>query len=84
MQDDRSFWPLWAQFLQSKGLSSIAAAFLESTGPLTILLAQLVHAGNPFFGRALPIGQWQAIAALLEDPHESQSFAAFLREEDHR
>lgn len=84
MQEDRSFWPAWALFLQRRGLDDIAASLLETAGLLNILLAQLLFATQPFFSRTLPDGQWQALATLLEDSKESQSFAAFLREEVNR
>lgn len=80
----REFWPQWVLFLQRKGLNEIAATLIEGSGPITILLAQLLHAGQPFFGRSLPANQWQALVYLLENPAESQLFAAFLREEDRR
>jgi hypothetical protein len=84
MQEHRSLWPAWAHFLQRKGLNDFVAALLESAGPLSIFLAQFMHAGQPFLSRTLPESHWQALATLLEDPNESRSFAAFLREEVNR
>lgn len=81
MQDERAYWPTWAQFLHHRGMEDIAAGLFDSAGPLNVLLAQIMHAGKPFLHQALPGGQWQALADLLEDPEESRSFAAFLREE---
>lgn len=81
MQEDRSFWPAWAQFLQRRGMDTLAATLLETAGPLNILLAQFLFATQPFFSRTLPDGHWQALATLLNDSNASQSFAAFLREE---
>ena len=84
MQEDRSFWPAWAQFLQRRGMEELIATILETAGPVNFLLAQFLYATQPFFSRTLPDGQWQALATLLDDSNESQSFAAFLREEVNR
>lgn len=81
MPKDRSFWPEWARFLHRWGISDLAALLLEAAGPLNIFLAQAVHAGRPFLGPKLPDDRAQALASLFENPQESRSFAAFLREE---
>jgi hypothetical protein len=81
MQPERKFWPEWARFLHGWGLDHVAAALLETAGPLTIFLAQLVYVGQPLFGKGQPFGRLQALAGLLEDPDESRSFAIYLREE---
>jgi hypothetical protein len=81
MQPDRTFWPEWARLLQRWGLDGLTAALLESAGPLTILLAQLVYFSQPFLRGVLPGSRLQALALLFEDQEESRSFATFLREE---
>lgn len=82
MQKDRSFWPEWAYFLHRWGISSQwSAGLLEMAGPLTLLFAQLIYLGKPFFDGAGAQDRFMALANLLEDPEESHSFAAFLREE---
>ncbi len=81
MQKDRSFWSGWASFLQHWGLTEIAAALLETAGPLSIFLATLVYAGRPFFRQVFPDERLLALAELFEDQEESRSFAAFIRKE---
>jgi hypothetical protein len=83
MVDSRAYWSFWAQKLHVLGVSGLAAALLDGTGPLRLLAAQLVHAGTPFIGASRANEQWQALAAMLEDKDESQQFVSFLREEDH-
>jgi hypothetical protein len=77
----RSAWPAWADFLRRRGLDSLAAFFLEASGPLMVLGAQALYLGSPFLRPALPDDQRDALADLLEDRQEALAFAAFLREE---
>ncbi len=81
MQKERSFWPEWARFLQQSGLSEIVAALLEAAGPLNILLAQMVQAGQPLLSQVIAQERLQALVTLFEDQEESRSFATFIREE---
>ena len=78
----RTYWPGWAHFLQRWGLREPAAVVLESAGALTVLLAQIVYFGKPFVAGALPLGQWEALAQMLERREESHLFASFLRGEE--
>jgi hypothetical protein len=81
MQEDRSFWSSWAQFLQDKGASDLAITLLEAAGPLRILAAQFLYASLPFVGQSQTSKHWFALAGLLEDSRASQSFISFLRKE---
>lgn len=81
MHEDELFWLSWAQFLQDKGASEIAATLLEGAGPLRILASQLIFAGMPFIGSGRTSTQWQAFANLLEDQERTNSFISFLRGE---
>jgi hypothetical protein len=76
-----SSWPRWSEFLHHRGLENLAAWALEAAGPLTILGAQVLYLGGPFFRPALTDAQCNALADLLEDREEALAFAAFLREE---
>ncbi len=78
MNVNHTFWPDWAHFLRRSGLAETAAALLEGAGPLSVLLAQLVYAGQPLFDHE----RCGALAHLFEDPEEGQRFAAFLRQEE--
>lgn len=79
--EERAPWPTWAEFLRTRGLEGLAAWALEAAGPLTVLGAQALYLGSPLMRPALPKDQIEALAGLLEDPHEAQTFAMFLREE---
>lgn len=81
MQPEREYWPEWAQLLQRWGMKELAALLLESAGPLTFFLAQLVYIGQPLFGERASARRFSALANLFENQEESRSFAAFLREE---
>lgn len=81
MPSERSFWPEWARFLHQWGVSELAVALLEVTGPVHLILANLVYVGQPVFSLWIAGERVQALASLFEDQNESKSFAAFLREE---
>lgn len=81
MQADRDLWPEWARFLQHWGLRDVAVILLDAAGPLSILGAQLIYIGQPFFGQSASRRNLAALAALFEDQSEMKSFAAFLRED---
>jgi hypothetical protein len=76
----RSSWSLWADFLRQRKLEDLAAWALDAFGPLTVLGAELLHAGSPLLRPAFSTAQVDSLANLLEDPAEAQAFAAFLRE----
>ena len=82
MMHEHPFWSGWAQFLQRWGLRRPAATILESAGPLAVLLSQTIYFAQPFITTGMQDGEWEALAALLEDKQKSHAFAAFLREED--
>lgn len=81
---DRAFWPGWAVWLRGHGLDGPVSILLEAAGPINLLLAQLAWVGQPLFQSSEPGGSWQAFARMLENHHEVQAFATFLREEDPR
>lgn len=81
MQPDRDYWPEWARLLQQWGMKELAAVLLESAGPLTFFLAQLVYLGQPLLGGMGSGNRMAALARLFEDQTESRSFALYLRED---
>jgi len=81
MPSDRSYWPEWARFLHRLGISELAATLLEAAGPVHLILANLVYAGQPWISQVISGERAQALASLFEDQIESKSFAAFIREE---
>ncbi len=81
MQKDRSFWSDWSIFLRRWGLDEVAAALLDGAGPVSMILAQFLYAGQPVLHQLIPSERLQALTSLIEDQEESHSFAAYLREE---
>ena len=80
MQSGREYWEIWSQKLQKWGLRDFAATILEATGPMRVILAQVVFATSPLFqDKADPA--WQEFADTLDDKVRSLEFAAYLREE---
>ncbi len=82
MQEVKSCWQKWADFLKERNLEELTITLLEAAGPLKILAAQCVYAGMPFlemFGSSKHI--WLELANLLEDQQRSQSFITYLRGE---
>lgn len=80
MDSYRHIWRVWANKLQKWGLANWTASFIEAAGPLTLIAVQLMYISQPFFSRALPEEQWQALTEMLEDSGKARSFAAYLRE----
>jgi hypothetical protein len=77
---DRKYWSNWVQTLQQKKITGLVIAFLEGSGPLKLLLSQVLMGFLPLFGQYRE-SSWQSFAAMLENPKECQSFTAYLLEE---
>ena len=77
MQARQSIWPRWAHALQRLNLDQLAALVLETAGPLSILLAQIVYASAPLVG-----GRGAELGDFLQEPEESLRFAAYLRHQE--
>jgi hypothetical protein len=75
-------WQTWARKLQQLGLDQWTASILETTGSLTIILAQICTLAQPVISLVLPQPHIHALTDLLEDPGQAQAFCAFLREEE--
>ena len=80
MQQD-SCWLTWAQALKHRGLNEPAAVFLETLGPLAVILAQAVYLGQPFLKSFLPGNQMESLVRMLEDHQQRTDFVAFLEED---
>lgn len=77
----RPIWEKWASRLQGSGLGGLAAALLQASGPLTLVGAQLVYLSQPVFNSLVPDEQLNALAALLEEPAQTEAFIDQLRKE---
>lgn len=75
------FWSDWVQTLQHSRLKGFVLTLLESSGPLKLVLSQLMLSSTPFIS-ASSVEKWQAAAEMLEDDSESHKFATLLREEN--
>lgn len=80
-RSDENIFKSWAQRLRQWGLHQFAAAFLEASGPLNLVGAQLVYLSQPVLSSVFPNQQLQALAALLEEPDITNAFIHSLREE---
>jgi hypothetical protein len=74
-----SYWRNWAEKLERWGLTDLAATLLESSGPISTIIAQLVYAGSPFLSDSQS-KTWGNLAHMFENQSESQAFAHFLKE----
>jgi hypothetical protein len=70
----------WAQSLRQRGLHQFAAAFLEASGPLNLVGAQLVYLGQPVLSGIFAESKLQALGQLLEEPEKTRLFIHCLRE----
>ncbi len=82
MDSNHQIWRALSDSLHRWGLRELAATFLESLGPLTLLGAQALYLGQPFLGAIMPHRYVEAAAHILEDAEATQGFVAFLREAD--
>jgi hypothetical protein len=77
MIGDQQIWQTWARTVHRWGVDHLVASFLEAAGPLTILAAQLIYIGQPFF----QTNRLGALAKLLEDPGNTRIFLDMLKAE---
>jgi hypothetical protein len=74
MDSSRAYWPIWTDFLRRQGLTELAAWFLEASGPLNVLGAQLLYLGQTSAAQGL-----RALADLLEQEEEARAFIVLLK-----
>jgi hypothetical protein len=78
MQDsERHLWQRWSDSLQQWGVNEVAATILDSAGPFTVILAQVVYAGSSLAGTRRD--SWLFLAQTLEDPLATRQFTQILR-----
>lgn len=80
MNSGNLFWQSWAENLHRWGIQDWVASLLESASPLGILGAQAIYLSQPLLDTWIPAGHLNALATMLEEPLQMQSFATFLRE----
>lgn len=77
---ERKYWLDWAQTLQQRKLTGLVVTLLEGSGPIKILLSQVLMGFLPLFDQNHD-SSWHSFAQMLEDPQECRSFTAYLLEE---
>jgi hypothetical protein len=81
MESNHHIWRGWAVILHKWGIHEVVASFLESSGPLSLIAAQLVYMGQPLLNGISSSGSSRALAELLEDEVNRHAFIRILREE---
>jgi hypothetical protein len=69
----------WIKTLHKLRLHSLLATFLEASGPINLLGAQLVYLCQPVLSPFIPNEQSRDFARILEDPTETAIFIKALR-----
>lgn len=77
---EQMYWAGWSEKVQHRKLTGLVLAMLEGAGPVRYILSQGMLAFLPFLNSS-NTPSWKAFAEMLEDPADTRSFAAFLREE---
>ena len=77
---NQHIWRVWADSLHRWGVDEQVATFLEASGPLTVLGAQVVYIAQPALTGLFPTSHLRALAEVLEDRSQTQAFTDFLRE----
>ncbi len=78
MDSTRAYWPNWIDSLRRHNLDGFVLRLLEAAGPLNAIVAQLLYIGQPFASPAAS-AQLRAMAHLLEQGNEAETFAALLK-----
>jgi hypothetical protein len=81
MDTNHHIWRVWADALHRWGLQNLVASFLEATGPLTLIGAQVLYIGQPILRGILPAGHFSALTSLLENDGQRDEFVIYLLEE---
>ena len=69
----------WIKTLYKLGLHNLTATFLEASGPINLLGAQLVYLSQPVLSPFISNEQSRDFARILEDPTETAIFIKALR-----
>ncbi|GAB4484941.1 MAG: hypothetical protein Fur0016_16200 [Anaerolineales bacterium] len=78
MDSTKTHWPIWMDSLRRQNLDGLVIWLLEAAAPLHIITAQLLYIGQPLASPQAGL-QMKAIARLLEQGDEAQTFAAYLK-----
>lgn len=76
----QKYWSEWAQKIQQSPLKGFYLALLEGSGPLKLIVGELMLAGKVFISPA-SADKWIEAAETLEDDRQCKAFTAMLNEE---
>lgn len=82
MKAHAHIWQGWIDQLNQWGLGEFAATLLEATEPLNLIAAQFIYVGQPMLKGLIPAENITAFVNMLEDPKETSTFVAQLREKN--
>lgn len=83
MSENQPVWIKWAHTLQSWGLNQEAAYLLESTGSLSVLVAQVLYLCQPILSGMVRRGSLDTLANMLENPRDRREFVEVLKRDLH-
>jgi hypothetical protein len=81
MNADRHIWQVWEGALRRWEVKDLVISFLESAGPLSLVIAQFIYIGQPLLASLFPKINPGALASMLEDDRLRQAFMDLLRKE---
>jgi len=81
MDSKQQIWQVWARNLHRWGLRKPAAAILEASGPLNLVLAQGLYLIQPLFSAPVSRSHLGTLAGTLENSEETHMFLTYLRED---
>jgi hypothetical protein len=79
MDSKQQIWQVWARNLHRWGLREPAAAILEASAPLNLVLAQGLYLIQPLFSAPVSRSHLGTLAGTLENSEETQMFVNYLR-----
>lgn len=78
MKSNRTYWPIWMNYIKKLGAMDFLVWLLHDASPLAVFGAQLLYISQPFLPSSSYPGL-RALADLLEDKAESEDFLAILK-----
>jgi hypothetical protein len=76
MQQDKTDWEKWAQYLQQKQLIGVVCFLLDAAGPFRLIVAQSLLLTKPFTTEPII----EDIVKILEDDQTSKDLVNFLKD----
>ncbi|MBN1535911.1 MAG: hypothetical protein JW908_04190 [Anaerolineales bacterium] len=80
----QQIWKPWVHNLHHWGMQDVVATFLEVSGPINVIGAQVIYLCQPFLKNLVSDQKIMAITGILEDPAQTHRFISSLREAEPR